>query len=135
MQSKFLILVVLISGCASGPIEIVPGAFAIPGGRLSGPSAATSSWSTVVSGDGVLDLETRPSDPYSVRIGFVAREDRIYVDPAPGREWLPHLEANPSVRVRIGQKIYRAKAVRVTSEAELEGFDPTRHVFRLEIVE
>lgn len=137
MHRKLLILALLlfVQGCEGGPTEIIPGAFALPGGRLSGQSASAESWSAVVDGDGVLDLETRPGDPYSVRIGFVMRGDRIYIDPATERKWLPNLRADPNVRVRLGKQIYRARAVRVTELVELEGFDPTRHVFRLEIAE
>jgi hypothetical protein len=38
------------------------------------------------------------------------------------------------VRVRIDGDVYRARAVDVTDADELEGFDPDRHVKRLELV-
>jgi hypothetical protein len=88
----------------------------------------------VVSDSGTLDLETRPDDPYSVRIGFIFRDGNIYIDPAEDRRWYPHLIADPSVRVRIDGRIYRARAVAVADPDELRGFDPDRHVHRLELV-
>jgi hypothetical protein len=71
--------------------------------------------------------------PHSVRIGFVLRDGKIYIDPSEERGWYQRLKANPSVRVRIGGLIYRARAVRVTDPAELEGFEPDRDVQRLEL--
>ena len=107
----------------------------IPGGELSGEEASASSWSEVVSESGPLDLETRPDDPYSVRINFVFRDGDVYIDPAEGRQWYEYLLANPSVRVRIDGRVYRARAVPVTDQAELVGFDRERRVYRLELVD
>jgi hypothetical protein len=115
-----------IAACG-GPIGIVAG------GALSGEEATAEAWSEVVSDQGTLDLETRPEDPYSVRIGFFFRNGEVYIDPAEGRRWFEHLKANPSVRVRIDDRIYRARAVPVTDPGELEGFDPDRYVHRLEL--
>lgn len=121
-------LLVTLVACG-GPLGI------IPGGELSGTEASASSWSGVVSESGTLELETRPEDPYSVRIGFVLRDGKVYIDPAEERGWYQHLKANPSVRVRIHERVYRARAVAVTDPAELEGFDPERRVQRLELVD
>jgi hypothetical protein len=106
----------------------------IPGGELSGEEATAGAWSEVVSDSGTLDLETRPEDPYSVRINFFFRGGEIYIDPAEGRRWYEHLQDDPSVRVRFDGLIYRARAVPVTDPQELEGFDPERRVYRLELV-
>jgi len=112
-----------------GPLAI------IPGGALSGEEASASSWSEVVSASGTFDLEVRPDDPYSVRINFVYRDGDLYIDPAEGRQWYEYLLADLSVRVRIGGRVYRARAVRVTEPEELTGFDRERRVYRLELVE
>ena len=117
-----------VAACG-GPIGI------IPGGVLSGEEASAAAWSEVVSDSGTLDLETDPGDPYSVRIGFVFREGNVYIDPAQERRWYQNLQANPSVRVRIEGRIYRARAVAVTDPEELRGFDPERHLQRLELVD
>ena len=118
---------VLVTACG-GPAGI------IPGGELSGEEGTATTWSQVISGPGTLDLETRPDDPYSVRINYFFRDGSVYIDPDPGRAWYPHLVDDPSVRVRIDGLIYRARAVRVTDSAELVGFDPERVVYRVELV-
>ena len=120
-------LLVLLAACG-GPAGI------IPGGALSGEEATAAAWSEVVSESGTLDLETRPGDPYSVRINYVFRDGNVYIDPAEGRAWYQHLVADRSVRVRIDGRIYRARAVAVTDPAERAGFDPERHVQRLQLV-
>ncbi len=124
--------IILLISCG-GPAELIPGGFALPGGKLSGEEGKASSWDEAAAGHSVMDLETRPRDPYSVRIGFVLRDGNLYIDPAEGRRWYPHLEANPSVRVRFEDAVYRARAIEVTDPSELMGFDPERHVFRLEL--
>jgi hypothetical protein len=119
---------VLITACG-GPAGI------IPGGELSGEEGTAGTWSEVVSESGTLDIETRPEDPYSVRVNYVFRDGNVYIDPAEGRAWYQHLIADRSVRVRIDGRIYRARAVAVTDSAEQSGFDPERVLQRLELVE
>ena len=127
-RSTYLTIPCLLAVTAcGGPIGI------IPGGELSGEEASADAWSEVITDSRTLDLETDPSDPYSVRIGFVFRDGRLYIDPAEGRRWYEKLVGDPSVRVRIDGLVYRARAVRVTDPTELEGFDPDRHVHRLEL--
>lgn len=118
----------LAAAACGGPIGI------IPGGALSGEEASAGSWSEVVTDSGTLDLETSPEDPYSVRILYVFRDGNVYIDPAEDRRWYQRLRSDPSVRVRIDGRIYRARAVPVTDAAELQGFDPERRVQRLELV-
>lgn len=117
----------LLAAACGGPAGI------IPGGELSGEEATAEAWSEVISDSGVLDLETRPDDPYSIRINFFFRDGNVYIDPAEGRAWYEHLRADPSVRVRIDGLIYRARAIPVTDPEELQGFDPERRVHRLEL--
>ncbi len=117
-------LVALVAACG-GPL----GPF--PGGALEGeerPAPADWSFARAYS---ALDLETRPSDPRSVRISFVERGGRLYIEGSLGRHWLRQLMADPNVRVRIGGDIYRAVAIRVTNSDELEGFPSDAFVFRL----
>jgi hypothetical protein len=124
----YLVIPYLLAVAAcGGPLGI------LPGGALSGEEATAGAWSEVVSESGTLDLETRPEDPYSVRIGFFFRDGNVYIDPAEGRGWYENLKADPAVRVRIDDRIYRARAVAVTDPGELEGFDPDRIVQRLEL--
>jgi len=125
--SHFALPLLLAIACG-GPIGIVPG------GALSGEEATANAWTEVVSDSGTLELETRPEDPYSVRVGYVFREGNVYIDPAEERAWYQNIRADPSVRVRFDNRVYRARAVPVRDAAELEGFDPERRVQRLELV-
>jgi len=120
-----LVVVAALCGC-NGPIA------GIPGSSLVGTEGIASDWGAAANGADTLELETRPDDPYSVRIGFVLRAGRLYIDPAEERRWHAHLLASDSVRVRFTDTIYPARAVRVTDPEELVGFDPTRFVYRLE---
>ncbi len=122
--SSFLVLA-LLAGCG-GPF------YAIPGGSLQGEVATSvpGDWSSLQ--DGVLHLETRIEDPYSVEINYVVRNGKLYVDPAEGRSWLANLRADPKVRVRIDGNVYPMQATLVQDPAEREGFDADRFVYRLE---
>jgi hypothetical protein len=114
-----------IVGCG-GPILI------FPGGALSGTvvSEPVSDWSFV--DETFLELETRPSDPYSVQLNYVVRDGKLYIDPAEGKRWLDHLREDPRVRVRFGDDLYDLEAVLVGQPGELEGFDPDRFIYRLD---
>ncbi len=128
MIRSVLPFLALVAACG-GPAGV------IPGGELAGEEATAATWSEVVSESGTLDLETRPGEPYSVRVNYVFRDGNVYIDPADGRAWYRYLTADRSVRVRLDGRIYRARAVAVTDPDERVGFDPERHVQRLELVE
>lgn len=104
----------------------------IPGGRLSGHpvEGSPADWSSESAR--FVELETRPEDPYSVQLSYFVVSGKLYLDPAEGRVWLDHLRADPRVRARFGQRIYRLQAVLVAEPGELDGFDPTRFIYRLD---
>lgn len=122
-----LVSCVAAAGC-NGPLAF------IPGGALEGPEQVAASWEEAEAHEN-LELETRPQDPYSVRVNFVLREGALYIDPDPARGWYGHMVEDPAVRVRFEEIIYPARAVPVTDPDELEGFDPTRRILRLDPVE
>jgi hypothetical protein len=107
--------VVGLAGC--GPLVM------IPGGRLSGevqPVPVDWSFSDAVE---TVQLETRPSDPYSVNIWGVGVGPDFYV--ASGRAsnaWAGNIEADPRVRLRIEGTLYEMRAERVDTQAERERF-------------
>ena len=115
----------LLAACG-GPLLV------FPGGELSGEVVRepVEDWSFV--DDRFVDLETRPSDPYSVELNYVVRDGQLYLDPAEGRTWFDHLRADPDVRVRFGDRIYPVRAVKVGEPGEIEGFDADRYVYRLD---
>ena len=120
-----VLLLAAVLGC-SGPF------FIFPGGELSGEvvTEPVTDWSFVT--DTFVDLEVRPSDPYSVELNYVVKDGQLYIDPAEGRRWLDYIREDPRVRVRFGDRIYPLKAVLVGQPGELEGFDEDRFIYRLD---
>jgi hypothetical protein len=112
-------------GCG-GPFLVFPGS------ELSGEvvSEPVEDWSFVRSA--FIDLETRPSDPYSVELNYAVVDGKLYIDAAEGRRWLDYIREDPLVRARFDGKIYPLRAVLVGRPGEVEGFDPTRFVYRLD---
>jgi hypothetical protein len=93
----------------------------IPGGQLSGEvKPIPDNWSAY-SGVELLQLETRPDDPYSLNIWGVGLGKDYYIASGGGGEssWVDHIIDNPEVRLRIENTIFQLKAVRVTDEEEL----------------
>ena len=113
------ILALALTTMACGPMG------PIPGGRLSGEVApsAPAEWS---SSDSIknVQLETRPSDPYSVNIWGVGIGDRFYVASGRGEEntWARYILEDPNVRLRVGEIIYELRALRVTDEESRTAF-------------
>jgi hypothetical protein len=120
-----LLLSALLVACG-GPFLVLPGG-ALRGEVVTEP---VTDWSFV--DDSFIDLETRPSDPYSVELNYFVRDGQLYIDPAEGRRWLDHIREDPRVRVRFGGRVYPAEAVLAGKPGELEGFDPDRFVYRIE---
>jgi len=124
--TSILLLLIALGGC-DGPMAF------IPGGALKGSqaSAVGSNWEMAV-GVESLELETTPEDPYSVRVNFTLRDGKIYLDPDRERTWYSRLAMDSNVRVRFADTIYPVTAVVVDDPEELNGFDPSRVVFRLD---
>jgi len=109
----------LLGALACGPLG------PIPGGRLSGTLApsAPSDWSSTDSVKEV-QLETRPSDPYSVNIWGVGIGRSFYVASGRGEEstWARNILEDPNVRLRVGETLYELRAVRVDDDQSREIF-------------
>jgi len=60
----------------------------IPGRRLTGEEVAgpVTDWSFARESGGSLSIEVRPSDPYSVNLGFLVYNGDLYVTSAGGGE-------------------------------------------------
>ena len=116
----------LVAAGCGGPFLV------FPGGALSGEvvSEPVTDWSFV--DDQFFDLETRPSDPYSVELNYVLEESELFIDPAEGRKWFDYIREDPRVRVRFGGKVYPAIAVLVGEPGEVEGFPEERYVYRID---
>jgi hypothetical protein len=116
MTTRLAIPLLLVLGC--GPLVM------IPGGSLSGdvqPVPADWSFTDEVE---TVQLETRPSDPYSVNVWGVGVGDIFYIASGRGVDaaWAEHIEANPNVRLRVGDAIYELDATRTSDPAELDAF-------------
>jgi hypothetical protein len=100
-------LLALCIGCG-GPLVM------IPGGELSGNIEPVPSDWTFSDEVENIQLETRPSDPYSVNLWGVGDGANFYVASGRGLEsaWAKNIEADPDVRLRIGENIYELRAVR-----------------------
>lgn len=108
-------LLLALMGC--GPITM------LPGGQLSGqiePMPADWGFSDTVK---TVQLETRPSDPYSVNIWGVGVGKRFYVAAGdPESRWAAHIAENPDVRLRVDRSLYELRAERSDDPAEREAF-------------
>jgi hypothetical protein len=95
----------------------------LPGGALEGSTvAAPDDWSFTDEVD-TIQLETRPSDPYSVNIWVIAMGDALYVHAGASRStWVEHLESDPNVRIQVSDRIYELDAARVEEQAEFDRF-------------
>lgn len=97
--------------------------FIFPGGELSAhESEAPASW-TFSDAIDTVQLETQPTDPYSVNIWLTRVNAMIYVHAGANRAaWVEHIEADPNVRVQVGEQIYPLRAVRVRDAVEFARF-------------
>jgi len=85
----------------------------IPGKRLRGEEVTESidDWSFAQQYRRV-NVEVRPSNPYSVNAGYFVHERALYVSSSKSR-WAQFMLQNPNVRVRVGDKLYRVRATRM----------------------
>jgi len=120
-------LVVLLSaplaGCG-GPVGPVPGF------SLDGPPAMQPVNDFLFARYlDTLDLEIRPESPYSVEVGFVEREGRIYVSGRSWAYWVRRLVNHPDARIYLAAEVYDVTAVQVTDPTELEAVGESWVVF------
>lgn len=95
----------------------------LPGGELEGTVAVAPNDWEFLGEVKTVQLETRPEDPYSVNIWAIGLGSHVYVHAGANRStWVEHMEANPSVRLRIEDLIYPLEATRVESQDEFDRF-------------
>ena len=95
--------------------------FVFPGGELSGTERLLPGDWGFTRDFQTIQLEARPSDPYSVNVWGVAVNRNFYVASDGGESrWALAIEAEPRVRLRIGDDIYRLAAKRAEDPGELE---------------
>ena len=110
---------------AAGVLLILAGCDLVPfsGGQLSGlASPLPDDWSELAQID-VVQLETRPADPYSVKLWVIGMGAKLYVHAGANRAaWVEHIEANAHVRLLVEGALYDLRAVRVEDPAEFAAF-------------
>ena len=105
-----LAIVATLAGC-----DFVP----FSGGKLEGKLAEIPvDWEKVAQPD-VVQLETRPGDPYSVKLWIIGQGPLLYVHAGANRAaWVEHIEADANVRVLIDGNLYELVAERVADQVE-----------------
>jgi len=121
MRRAMTCVSILLAACG-GPV----GPFA--GGRLSGDVERDpiADWS-FANQYALMQVETRPENPYSVNVHFYVVEGRLYIEAGRDRSfsrWRRLLWENPDVRVRFGERVYEVTAVEVTDPEEIAAVLP-----------
>jgi len=108
----FGIWLLLLGGCAEPFIVL-------SGGALTGEVADPPVDWTELNAVDVMQLETRPSDPYSINIWAAGLGPHIYVATSEdGTSWTEFLAEERDVRLRIEGVVYELEAVPVVDAAE-----------------
>ena len=111
-------LFLLVSSLGCGPIVM------IPGGALSGTATPPpNDWSFTDEID-TVQLETRPSDPYSVNVWAIAVDSAIYVVAGSGDEttWARNIAEDDRVRLRVDDAIYDLRATLANDDVSRDAF-------------
>ncbi len=95
----------------------------LAGGELSGTvKPVPEDWGFLAE-TSIVQVETRPSDPYSVNLWAQELGSVVYLHAGDNRAaWVEHLETDPRLRMRVGGDLYELSAVRVTSQEEFDRF-------------
>ena len=107
-------LLILLAGCEYMPFS---------GGALEGaPTPAPSDWTHALD-ESVIELETNPAEPYSVKLWAIGLGPYAYVHAGANfTTWVEHIESDPAVRLLVGKSLYELTAERVTSAEEFKRF-------------
>jgi hypothetical protein len=109
--------IALLFALGCGPIGPVPG------GRLSGQveSSAPTDWSFTDAYD-TVQLETGGSDPYSVNVWATSIGGELFIaaGTGAGTKWARNIEADPDVRLRVDDRVYELRAIRVELTPEVQ---------------
>lgn len=95
--------------------------FVFAGGELAGTERPMPSDWGFTEDFGTVQIETRPNDPYSVNVWGVSVNGSFYVaaSDAGDATWADAIEAEPRVRLRVGDDIYPLFAQRTEDPQEL----------------
>ena len=119
-----LLLGMTLSGCNTAFLTL-------PGKTLKGEEVSAGSFAFAAEFN-LLQLEVRPSDPYSVWLRVIVKNQHLYIDAADNRRWHKYLKDEPNVRIKLGGKIYPATMTIVTDQDLLVEFLQGRTIYRLD---
>ena len=110
------LLLVLLTACSA---DFIP----FSGGALDGKLAPVpDDWSEVSAAE-VIQLETNPAKPYSVKLWIIGNGKQLYVHAGANRTtWVEHIEDDPRVKLLIGGNLYELLAERVTDSNDFKAF-------------
>ena len=112
-------LVVLLLSLGLGACGYIP----FSGGKLEGTvTEAPTDWSGLADAD-IIQLETNPAEPYSVKLWVIGMEGALYVHAGANRAtWVEHIEDDSRVRMKIGDAIFELEAAQVSDADEFRRF-------------
>ena len=95
-----------------------------PGICWTPPAATTPGDWSFSDAYGTIQLEVRPSDPYSVNVWCAAVQGTLYIGAGGGASsvWAQELLDDARARVRMDTVLYDVVAARVTNTAEIEAY-------------
>ena len=112
-----LIATALVAAACSGPFLL------FPGGELEGEVAPVPTDWSFTDEISTIQIETRPSDPYSVNIWATAAGGALYLHAGANRaRWVEYLEADPRLRIKVEDRLYELVAIRVSDVEEFARF-------------
>ena len=115
-RALLALLVFSVLGC-EGPTGF------FPGGALAGEVAPTPSGWASVGEWGTAQLETNPTEPYSINLAYTVLDGTLSVNAGDTEtQWVQHMSADPRVRLRIDGTLYELRAERVIDAEEIARF-------------
>ncbi|MDH3641608.1 MAG: hypothetical protein OES38_05900 [Gammaproteobacteria bacterium] len=108
------VILLFLAGCSYVPFS---------GGKLEGNLvAAPADWTETASTE-IIELETNPADPYSVKLWIVGLGSSLYVHAGANRAaWVEHIDVDSHVRLLIDDTLFELRAVRVETQDEFNTF-------------
>lgn len=109
-----LALLLSLTGC-----DMIP----FSGGALQGTlTKPPTDWTEAATPE-VIQLETNPAQPYSVKLWIIGAGPNLFVHAGANRAtWVEHMEADPNVRLLIENRLYELRGERVTSAEVFAAF-------------